>query len=155
MHLNTMIGWLYREIDLSGITSPVWRLPIRPSESYDWILQRIQCSYNSDSEDPSDFDSLRWRYEIPPQNRALQDLTDDKPRPAISLTLNSGVNDLTAGTTRPKEFYFPSPEINWPLKSLENFVFEIENQTALTGTVRILFIGKFVLPKNILVGENA
>lgn len=152
-HKNKMLGWLYRSIDLSGLTSAVWRLPIRPSESFDYVLHEIHAEYNSDGEEISNFDSISWAFQVPPQERGLMDLTDGKPRPLISLSLNMGVNDLTAGTTKPKEFFFPSPRIDWPIKALENFVFELENYTALTGSVSVLFIGSFILPKNVLVSK--
>jgi len=143
-----MIGWLYRLIDLSQITSSVWRVPVRPSESYDWILHRVQMEYDSNGEDPSQFDLIQWRLVLPQQDRALQDITDYKPRPPVTLTLNNGVNDLTAATTRPKQAFFPSTIIDWPIKSLESFSLELENFSGLTGSVRVMFIGSFVLPIN-------
>lgn len=143
-----MMGWLYRYIDLSTITSPVWRLPVRPSESYDYVLQRMSLEYDSDANDPSNFDSILWRIVLPQQNRAIQDITDYKPRSPVTMTLNPGINDRTAGTTRPKEIFFPSIKIDWPIKSLESFSLEIESYTALTGNVRVLFIGSFILPQN-------
>lgn len=152
--LDSMIGWIYREIDLSGITSPLWRLPVRPSESYDWILHRIQMQYDSDGEDPSSFDTILWRFSISGQNRALQDISDWKPRTPISLTCLGGVNDLTAGTTRPKQLYYASPPIEWPIQALEVFALELESFTALTGSVDVLFIGSFVLPKDTIVNAE-
>lgn len=152
---NSMIGWLYRSVDLSGITSAVWRVPVRPSESYDWVLHRVQMEYDSDNNDPSQFDLLQWRFVVPPQERALQDIADYKPRPPITLTALPGINDLTAGTTRPKQFYYKSPEINWPIKSLEVFSLELENISALTGIVRVLFIGSFILPQNPVLNVEA
>lgn len=145
---NSMIGWLYRYIDLSQITSPVWRLPVRPSESFDYVLQRVSMEYDSDANDPSGFDSILWRILLPQQDRALQDITDYKPRSPVSITLTPGINDRTAGTTRPKEIFFPAVKIDWPIKSLESFSLELENFSALTGNVRVLFIGSFILPKN-------
>jgi len=153
MEKNSMIGWIYRSIDLSQITSAIWRLPIRPSESYDWVLNHIQAEYDSDEEDPSAFDLIQWRLEVVPQNRALQDISDYKPRSPITLTLNGGLNDLTAGTGKPKQKFFPSPPINWPIKSLEVFTIELENFTALTGTVRMLFVGSFILPEDVFTRQ--
>lgn len=146
---------MYRDIDLSGITAPLWIDTFRPSESYDWVLKRIQAAYASDSEDPSSFDSIRWAWGIPPRDQLLQDLTNQKPRPPISLCLSGGINDLTAATTRPKEIFFPSPIINWVVQALENFQFQVENHSALTGTLKILYIGYFVMPKPVTLLENA
>ena len=148
MDKNSMIGWLYRAIDLSQITSAVWRVPVRPSESFDWVLHRVQMEYDSDEEDPSQFDLIQWRLAFPQQERAIQDIADYKPRPLISLSCSSGIHDITAGTTRPKQIYFPSPRIDWPIQSLESFSLELENFTGLTGIVRVLFIGSFILPAN-------
>lgn len=147
---NTILGWIYREIDLNQITAPLWIDTFQPSESYDWILHRIEAGYNSDSEDPSDFDSIRWAWGIPPRDQLLQDLSDQKPRPPISLCISPGINDLTAGTTRPKEMFFPSPVINWVLQPLENFQFQIENHTALTGYIRVLYMGSYVMPEPVI-----
>lgn len=148
MAQNTLIGWLYREIDLSQITVPIWRLPVRPSESYDWILNQVRIEYDSDNEDPSSFDNLQWRIWFPQQNRALQDISDYKPRPPVTLTCCPGRNDLTAGTTRPKVFYFPNPRIDWPIIAFQSLNLELEGHSGLTAIVRVLFMGEFVLPKN-------
>ena len=146
--INSMLGWLYREIDLTQIDAPIWRSPIRPSESYDWMMERIQAQYYSDDADPSVFPLTEWRLQVPPQDRNLQEITIP-----ISLSLNPGIFDQTAATTRPKEFYFKSPKIDWPIKALENFTIEIQNYIG-TGVLRILFIGHFILPEPVLVNNE-
>lgn len=141
---NTMLGWLYREIDVANVTAPIWIQPIRPSESFDWILERLQVQYDSDGSDPSVFANVEWKLSVQPQTRSLQEETVKIP-----LTLNSGINDLTAGTTRPKEFYFKSPKIDWPIKALEQFEIELRNFTDVT-IIKVLFIGHFIFPEPVL-----
>lgn len=147
---NSILGWLYRTIDLSGITTPYWQLPIQPSESYPWVLERIQCSYDSDNNDPSNFNTVLWALHFPQQDKSLMDLELGKPRPPISLTLNPGIQDLTAAATRPKEFYFKSPDINWPVLANQTFSFQVEDFAPLTGLLRILFIGSFIMPQAVI-----
>lgn len=150
MDNKSILGWLYRSVDLSGITYSLWNNILRPSESYDWVCQRIQVSYKSNGDDPSLFDNLRWSWGVPPRNTFVQDLTTEKPRPPITLTLNPGLEDLTAGTTRPKEFYFPSPTLDFPVLAFEQFQFSLQNHTALTGELRILYIGCFKMKQPII-----
>jgi len=85
---NSQLGWLYREIDLTSITAPIWRSPVRPSESYDWMLERIQAQYYSDDADPSVFANTEWRLTVPPQDKNLQEIPVKIP-----LTLNAGIFD--------------------------------------------------------------
>lgn len=116
-----------------------------PSESFDWILNHIQSSYDSSADDPSLFDTISWAYHVPPTGQYIHDLENNKPRPPIKLSLNPAINDLTAATTSPKEFYFKSMEINWPIQARDPFNIELENYSALTGIVRMLFVGEFVM----------
>jgi len=146
--INSMLGWLYREIDLTAITAPTWRSPIRPSESYDWVLDRIQALYFSDDSDPSVFPTATWRLNLPQQNSNLQEITVPIP-----LTLNPGIYDQTAGTTRPKAFYFKSIKIDWPIMALQSFTIEIENYAGI-GILQLLFLGHFILPKPIMVNNE-
>ena len=136
-----MLRWLYRSIDLSTITASIWRLPIRASEGYDWLLERIQARYFSDNADPSIFQNVRWRLEIPPREKNLQEVPVEIP-----LTLNPGIFDQTAGTTRPKEFFFKSPRIDWPILAMENFTIQLENFVGV-DTINMLFIGHALLPE--------
>lgn len=150
--INSLLGWIYRDIDFSNITAPIWRQPVRPSESFDWVLERVQARYFSDAEDPSAFLNVEWRLEVPPRGHNLQEIPVKIP-----LTLNPGIYDQTAGTTRPKEYFFKSPIIDWPILALENFTIHIENHVTPggvhAGVLDLLFIGHFVADKPFEIAE--
>lgn len=147
---DALIGWIFKTIDLSGLTSPLWRVPLMPSESYPWLLHSIRVQYYSNAEDPSDFDSIQWNLAINPRNINLMDLSDVQDRPTISLTLNPGIHDQTAGTTRPKSFFYPGPTIDYMIRPSEPMTFEMEAYTVLTGNVHVLFLGYFILPESVV-----
>jgi hypothetical protein len=139
VQINKLPGWIYREINFAAITSPTWSLPIRPSNSFDWILERLQARYFSDAAAPSVFGSPELAIEMPQQNRNLTEIPIKIP-----LFLNPGLFDRTAGTTRPKEYFFKSTRLDWPFKALENFIIHVENHVN-TGVLGLLFIGHYIL----------
>lgn len=141
------IYWVYRCIDLSAVTSPIWRTPIRPSQAFPWLMHKMRALYFSDAEDPSGFDTITFDFGIVPREKNLMNQTFTNPLPPITLTLNPGLRDVTAGTRWPKVFYFPSPVIDWIVRANEPFTFNIENHSALTGSLQILFIGYLVVPE--------
>ena len=128
--------WVYRNIDLSAVTSPVWRTPLVPSQAFPWLVHKIRALYLSDAEDPSSFDSITFDFGIVPREKYLMNTTYANPLPPISLCLNPGIRDTTAGTTWPKVFYYPSPVIDWIVRANEPITFNIENHSALTGITR-------------------
>lgn len=145
---NSILGWLYREFDITVLTLPNVRFPVQPSESFDWVLERIQAEYYSNAANPSLFADIEWNIEFPQQNSML---TNNNPV-KIPTTLNPGIFDQTAATTRPKTWYFISPKLNWPILSRQTFTMMFENFAAAPAavTIRTLFIGHYILPKPVI-----
>lgn len=143
---NSMLGWLYREFNLTGLTLNVARFPVRPSESYDWVLERIQVQYDSTAAIPSVFQNIEWNIEFPQQN---SNLTDPHNTVELPLTLNPGIFDQTTVTNKPRVYYFHSPALNWPLLSNQTFQVQLENFVGAT-IVRALFIGHYIFPEPVL-----
>lgn len=143
MKTNLQAAWLYREIDLANLTAPSPRFHVQPGVSYPWRLERIQGQYESDSEDPSVFATVEWKLSIIPLNQILNE-------DAVSLpcTMIPGIFDQTAGDTRPKEYVFKSPLIDWTVPSHDAITVEFQNYI-YTGTLKLLFIGQFIMPKTI------
>jgi hypothetical protein len=140
---NSMLGWLYREYSLFAVTTNVVRFPVQPSESYDWVMERIQVQYDSNLAVPSVFQNIEWNIEFPQQN---SNLTDPSNTVSLPLTLNPGIFDQTTVTNKPRVFYFHSPTLNWPLLSRQTFRVQLENFVGAT-LVRVLFIGHYILPE--------
>jgi len=138
---NRIPGWLYREIDFSGISTNYYRLPMRVSESYDYILTRIQAQYFS-TERGDLYDTIRWRLVPRTQAGAVSEI----PLPAIS-TLSPGLFDRTpaASTLRPRSIMTKSVKIELPVFAHEVFYLEFEDTSAATGILSLLFIGDFIL----------
>lgn len=141
---NALIAWVYRTLDLSNITSPHYTLPIQPSKYNPWLFVRFMAAWKSTNDDPSVFVTPSFKIKWAGRNY-------ENPEETVSLSscINTGLEDLTAATTRPKQFYWPSPFIGWPMAQQDVMEFEVRDflGAGKPDEIQLLFIGKRIFDK--------
>ncbi len=129
--------WIYREIDLTGITSPKVEIHI-PIKSFDYVIHRLQASYDSDLAVPSNFSQIEMMLNFPSNNRR----SSNDPIPVI-LSCNPGINDRTSANNK-LSYYYESPlDYNWPVKAIDSFTMEFKN-IINTGIFKLLIVGNYI-----------
>jgi len=142
---NWLLSIVGRTIDLSAVTSDRFKIHVQPSINRPWYFERFYAAWDSTADDPSVFSDITFKivwnshdHHIPATN------TID-----LSCTTTPGLNDLTAGTTRPKQFFWKSPRIGWQMAQQDVFEFTIENYLGAgkPDELELMFYGKRIFEK--------